>query len=54
MPIDEATRVAEQLLGPYSDEEHTKWGLVVRELRLNRVHGLDVSSVGVPRFGRRE
>lgn len=35
-PIDEAARVAEQLLGPYIGEEHTRQGLVVREPRLNR------------------
>lgn len=35
--IDEAC-VMEQLLGPYTGEEHAKWGLVVRETHLNRAY----------------
>lgn len=38
MPIDEAARAMEQLLGPYTGEEHAKRGLVVRESRLNRAY----------------
>lgn len=35
LPIDEAEHAAEQLLGPYTREEHAKQGLVVREPRVN-------------------
>lgn len=38
LPIDESARVAEQLLGPYTDKEHAKRGLVVHESRLNRAY----------------
>lgn len=38
LPIDEAERAAEQLLGPYTAEEHAKWGQVVGEHRLNRAY----------------
>ena len=38
LPIDEAERAAEHLLGPYTAEEHAKWGQVVGEHRLNRAY----------------
>ena len=38
LSIDEAERAAEQLLGPYTAEEHAKRGQVVREPRLNRAY----------------
>ena len=38
LSIDEAERAAEQLLGPYTGEEHAKRGQVVREPRLNRAY----------------
>lgn len=38
LPINEVERVAELFLGPYIGEEHAKWGLVVREARVNRVY----------------
>ena len=38
LPIGEAKRVAEQLLGPYTADEHSKRRVVVREARLNRAY----------------
>lgn len=38
LPIGEAERVAEQLLGPYTADEHSKRRQVVREARLNRAY----------------
>lgn len=37
-PIDKAARSVEQLLGPYTSEEHVKCGLVLWEPRLNNVY----------------
>lgn len=42
MPIIEAARAAELLLGPYTGEDNVKRQLVVREARLNRVYALSV------------
>ena len=38
LPVDEAERAAEQLLGPYTADEHSKRRVVVREARLNRAY----------------
>lgn len=38
VPIVEASRAAEVLLGPYTPEEHARRGLIVREGRLNRAY----------------
>ena len=38
LSIGEAERTAEQLLGPYTADEHSKRKLVVRETRLNRAY----------------
>lgn len=38
LPIDEAERATEQLLGPYTGEEHVKRGIVVREPSVNRAY----------------
>lgn len=43
LPISEAARTAEVLLGPYTGEEHSRRHLVVRDRRLNRAYNASVN-----------
>ena len=38
LPLTEAERIAEQLLGPYTGEEHSKRANAVHDRRLNRAY----------------
>ena len=42
VPITEAARAAEVLLGPYTGDEHSKRIMVVRDARLNRAYDASV------------
>lgn len=53
MPIDEAVRVTEQLLGPYNGEEQAKWGWVVHEARMSRAN-VDLAECPNPNAGKKK